>query len=275
MMRKFRSFFRSPMGSTILFMVAVLLLMTGTIGGVRAAPQIFNPNFGYGGMELDEIGVSLMEKNQQTGETVLISSRNYNKESQSFVVTTGALLENMLPDKKDENGKVIKDKDGNAVKEDLKLGYPYDEVLTVYNSGEIPEYVRVEIYKYWLDGTKKYDKIPTDLIELHLVTGNGWVLDSSSSTNERTILYYTSVLDKGKSTTPFTDKLTINGKLLDYADRTETASADGKTISWVIDGKTFQIEVEVDAVQNHNAAKAVHSVWGRDDVAGLGVSLGS
>ena len=58
-MKKMRSFFHSAMGTTFMFMLAVLLLMTGTIGGVRATPQIFNPDFYYGGLELDEKTVIL------------------------------------------------------------------------------------------------------------------------------------------------------------------------------------------------------------------------
>ena len=131
-MKKIRSFFRSPMGTTFMFMMAVLLLMTGTIGGVRATPQIFNPDFAYSGVELDQIGITLVENGNP------VSSRDYNKDKEDFDYSSnssdpkmGTLLANML---------------GN---EKLKIGKNYPEVLTVKNSGTITEYVRVTVYKYW------------------------------------------------------------------------------------------------------------------------------
>ncbi len=263
-MKKRESFFRSRMGTTFLFMIAVLFLMTGTIGGVRAAPQIFNPDYAYGGVELDQIGVSLIENGDVEHP---VSSRDYDRASHQFVVGgDGILLKNMLKG------------------EELKLGCAYPEVLTVYNSGSIPEYVRVTIYKYWVDENGNrfaaYDKdgneLLNKLIKLNILTGNGWVHDTTSDTKERTVLYYQSVLNPGKSTNAFTDTLTIDNSIIDYADRNVTRSTDGKTISWVADGKTFQIEVEADAVQNHNAAAAMKSAWGLtdDDINRLGLKLG-
>ena len=127
-MKKMRSFFRSPMGSLFTFMLAVLLLMTGTIGSVRAAPQIFNREFGYGGVKLDEIGVSLIE-NGDTEHPV--TYRNYNSESQAFdwAPEMGTILSNLIPDG-----------------EKIKLGYKYNEKLSVLNSCSISEYVRVKVY---------------------------------------------------------------------------------------------------------------------------------
>ncbi len=242
------------MGSSFLFMLAVLLLMTGTIGGVRAAPQIFNPDFGYGGLELDEIGITLRENGKD------VASRNYDSASQSFAVSGGSLLKEMLTE---TDGK-------------LRLGWPYTEALTVYNSGAIPEYVRVIVYKYWTDkaGNKYYD-MPNDLINLHFVTGSGWVADTVSATSERTILYYRNVVPSHASTPAFTDILTISDKVIDYAE--VQTSESRKTVTWVADGKTFQIEIEANGVQNHNARSAVKSAWGltEADISRLGLNLGS
>ena len=94
-MKKTGSFFHSPMGTLFLFMLAALLLMTGTIGGVRAAPQIFNPDFAYSGVELDQIGVTLRENGNN------ISSRNYNSTSQAFDATTGTLFQQLLGEKEE------------------------------------------------------------------------------------------------------------------------------------------------------------------------------
>ena len=242
------------MGSTFMFMLAVLLLMTGTIGGVRAAPQIFNPDFAYSGLELDEIGITLRENGED------VASRDYNRDSHAFVTSGGSLLTNML----------------TATDGKVRLGWPYTEALTVYNSGEISEYVRVTIYKYWTDKNgDKYYGIPNDLIKLNLVTGNGWVIDDreNSSTSERTVLYYQSAVAKGVETKPFTDLLTIDNRVIDYVDIQTTTY--GKTVTWVADGKTFQIEVEADGVQDHNARAAMKSAWGltNADITRLGLNV--
>ena len=194
-MKKMRSFFHSAMGTTFMFMLAVLLLMTGTIGGVRATPQIFNPDFYYGGLELDEIGITLLENGSP------VSSRNYNKTKQAFDVSSnntnnaeqGILLAGMLGSEK------------------LKIGKAYPESLSVRNTGLIPEYVRVTVYKYWVSVDEKgnetrfdaYDaegkEILNKLIDLNFLQGSDkdWVIDPGATTKERTVLYYKHLLDKG------------------------------------------------------------------------------
>ena len=277
-MKKMKSFFRSPMGTLFTFMLAVVLLMTGTIGGVRAAPQIFNREFYYGGLELDEIGVTLRENGDD------VSSRDYNKTTQRFDTgsnnpedsTEGILLSKML------NG------------EELKIGKTYTERLSVYNSGVIPTYVRVSVYKYWVDKDgnrfdafdKEGKELLNKMIDLHFLQNEDWVIDqapganldpyysnSDSLTPERTVLYYTKVLRAGSPTSAFTDTLTIDKNIVDYAKINTTK--DGNTVTWVADGMKFQIEVEVNAVQDHNARAAVKSAWGLTDadIARLGLKL--
>ena len=260
-MKKIRSFFRSPMGTTFMFMMAVLLLMTGTIGGVRATPQIFNPDFAYSGVELDQIGITLVENGNP------VSSRDYNKDKEDFDYSSnssdpkmGTLLANML---------------GN---EKLKIGKNYPEVLTVKNSGTITEYVRVTIYKYWVSvdaaGNETrfdaYDAAGQDvlnkLIELHFLEGNGWVIDHSSDTKERTVLYYQTKIKSGEPTTPFADTLRINDKIIDYGVKVPTDDTGlSWTWSWAVDGLEFRIEAEADGVQDHNARAAMKSAWGLTD----------
>lgn len=242
------------MGTTFMFMLAVVLLMTGTVGSVRAAPQIFNPNFAYSGVELDQIGVTLRENGSD------ISSSNYDQGNQAFVRTSGALLENMLG----EN-------------EELLIGKKYKEELSVYNSGSIPEYVRVTIYKYWVDKNGNrfdaYNNVGEDvinkLIDLNFVTGNGWVRDTNDSTNtkERTVFYYTNVLKPELPTTPLTDTIRIDSGIINYLDKTD--------YSWIADGLTFQIEAEVNCVQDHNGRAAMKSAWGLtdNDIARLGINV--
>lgn len=265
-MKKIRTFSRSPMGTTLMFMVAVLLLMTGTIGGVRATPQIFNPDFAYSGVELDQIGITLTERVGETWNDV--SWRNYDKDSESFISNSnssdpkmGAILQNLIP-----------------AGEKLKLGYKYPAVLAVKNSGTISEFVRVTVYKYWVSvdasGNETrfdaYDSsgqdVVNELIDLHFLTGNGWVKDDSSKTKERTVLYYQNKIASGASTTPFTDTLRIKDDILDYGVKVPTDSTGlSWTWSWVVDGLEFRIEAEADGVQDHNARAAMKSAWGLTD----------
>ena len=261
-MKKMRSFFRSPMGTTFLFMVAVLLLMTGTIGGVRATPQIFNPDFAYSGVELDQIGITLVENGNA------VSSRNYNSDTEAFVYTSNSSDPKM--------GSLFS---SVPASENLKIGQNYPEVLTVRNSGTINEFVRVTVYKYWVtvDGNGNetrfdaYDAEGKDLlnqlIELNFLEGNGWVIDHSSDTKERTVLYYQTKIASGESTSAFADTLRINDKIFDYGIKVPTG--EGNTTSWswawAADGLEFRIEAEADGVQDHNARAAMKSAWGLTD----------
>ena len=189
-------------------------------------------------VELSEIGIQLVENGE---------------------VTSGELL---LPE----------------VEEDVKLGKTYQEELAVRNSGDINQYVRVTVYKYWLvpeDGIPegeeehwvKSQELGPELIELHLTEGSGWMIDTAASTPERTMLYYNKVLKCGEGetvgeTSPlFADSLTIAGKT---AQMVRQENVDGVIrTTYAYDGARCCIEVRVDAVQEHNAEAAIWSAWGR------------
>ena len=49
-------------------------------------------------------------------------------------------------------------------------------------------------------------------------------------------------------------------------NQTETRTEEGTVITteYAYDGYSFQVEVEADAVQTHNAADAIKSAWGVD-----------
>ena len=42
-----------------------------------------------------------------------------------------------------------------AEEEELVVGKKYNEELSVKNTGDIDQYVRVSIYKYWIDADAK------------------------------------------------------------------------------------------------------------------------
>lgn len=246
---KMKDFLRSPMATALLFVLAAALLLGGTITGVRAAPLI-ESQFYTAGVELYSINIQLLENG-----TVVSGNGE-----------TGALLTRMIPEG-----------------EMLQIGRTYPEELAVRNNGTIDEYVRVRIFKYWVDenGNKMTDRDPA-LIDLHLITGEGWLLDELASTPERTVLYYNRpVPGSGGVTSLFSDTLTLNGGIgLKAREIRSTETRDGVTYTTIetvydYDGVSFRLDVQVDGVQDHNPEAAILSAWGRhvtvqDKVLSLG-----
>jgi len=162
----------------------------------------------------------------------------------------------------------------------FETGADYENLLRVYNSGSIDEYVRVVVYKYWVneDGSKDY-KGDAGLIELNLSDSDNWIVDEKNSTNEKTILFYKTPLAVGASSDTFLDGLKLSGDIKkDYKKISEeTTSEDGKVkyttiiYDYAYNGKSFKVEVEADGVQTHHADDAIKSAWGRDvTIAGNG-----
>lgn len=235
-MKKIKKILASPVTTIAAFVLAAGLLLFSSIGGARAALTYFSEDYAAN-IQLHEIGVTLVEN----GAPV-----------------EGELLKGLLGE-----GEV------------LKPGTAYREELNVYNSGVINEYVRVNIYKYWLnpDGEKNSTMSP-DLINLNLVNvGSDWLLDEAASTEERTVLYYSRLLNSQNETSLFADKLTIDGSVADRVRETRETSGRYTTITTVYeyDGMQFCVEAKVDAVQEHNAQDAIWSAWGRRVVIDNGV----
>lgn len=118
----------------------------------------------------------------------------------------------------------------------------------VINSGEYDIYVRVTINKYFgtQDGEKLFDgEYDAGLIELGLPDGqdSGWLLASRDS--EEAVLYYTRPIPSGEASTNFLETLGIS------------VGADNRYAELSVG-----FDVEIDAVQAANAAKAIPSEWG-------------
>ena len=254
----------SPAMTAVTFLVGMLLLLSGSIGGARAALTYYSENY-TSRVQMYDIGVTLLEN----GEAV--SWRNFDGEKGAWNEEQGALLGNML---------------GEGEK--LRLGQAYPEELKVQNTGSIGQYVRVTIYRYWVDGApaeeapaenaspegtaegeKRRDLDPSQ-IGLHLTEGSGWLLDTASSTPERIVLYYEELLEAGAVTAPFADTLTIDDRIaLKVSQETSTRTEGGKTYTtttttYDYDGVEFRLEAKVDAVQEHNAEAAIRSAWGKE-----------
>lgn len=238
----------SPIVTAVLFAAAVAMLLGSSIGGTRAALTYYSETY-TSRIQMYDIGVSLMENDKE------VSWRDYSSAGDgTWNEHTGELLENMLPEG-----------------EELTLGKKYQEELKVRNTGTINQYVRVSIYKYWLDpsGNKLRDLSP-DLIDLNLVNiGTDWIEDEGARTKERTVLYYNKLLHaegQGASETPlFADALTIDGSIADKVSQETRKDGNYTTIitTYDYDGVSFRIEAQVDAVQEHNAQDAIWSAWGK------------
>ena len=238
---------KSPALIIGLFLIAILLLLVGTVGYARAALTIRSEEYSSR-VEMKDIGVTLVENG------TAVASRDYaSAQDGSWTGNVeGTLCAGLVPEG-----------------EEFEIGRKYDEVLTVRNSGTINEYVRVQIFRYWEDKNgKKQPELDPGLIDLHFTTAGGWLEDpdNNSTTSERNVFYYTSILPAGEETAPLTDTLKINEMIATKVTET-TVSKEGKyTVihtTYDYDGTRFVIEAKVDAVQTHNAADAILSAWGR------------
>ena len=233
----------------LMLAAAVLLLLGSTVGSTRAALTYYSDNY-VAKITVSQIGVSLLENGE------VVSSRDYT----------------------DNTWKVTTNKDGDSVngslladllqpEEKLALNKKYDEKLTVKNSGSIDEYVRVRIYRYWMKDGQKITTLSPVLIDLNLINSGRWI-KNPMETAECVELFYKGILKTGKETEPFADTVRIDGSLAQ--ETTIETKGDTVTTVYKYDGVEFHIDVEVDAVQTHNAKDAIKSAWGVD-ASGLGI----
>ena len=130
-MKHIKDFLSKPATTITLLVLAAVLLIQSGIGTTKAALTYFSPTYNSR-LQLTQIGVSLLENDK------VISSRDYQSE--------GNWNENNNANDIQNTGLLFSD-----VEENIKLGKRYPTVLEVQNSGQIPEFVRVTITKYWLD----------------------------------------------------------------------------------------------------------------------------
>ncbi|MBP3700528.1 MAG: hypothetical protein J6I64_01425 [Lachnospiraceae bacterium] len=247
------------MTTGILLVAAVLLLMGSVVGSSQAALTYFSETY-KARILIYDIGVTLVENERD------ISWRDYTGADDKWDENTGVLLEYMLETEEQKAAREAAEAKGEKVDTpDLILGKKYKEELTVRNSGNIDQYVRVMVYRYWTDdkGNKLTDLSPS-LIELNFLTDSGWIIDEAASTPERTVLYYTKMLKVEETAPLFNDTISIDPSV--GKNVTQTVNADGNVITttYNYDGLEFVLEAEVDAVQTHNVEDAIKSAWGVD-----------
>lgn len=241
------------LGSIFLFAAAAVLLVGGSIGSARAALTYFSQTY-TSRIQTQKIGVTLLENGNP------IAWRNFDKKSADDIWDI-----NEVPvDERLLGGLLGED-------ESFVMGKAYKEELAVRNSGTIDQYVRVHVYRYWVkvDENGKETKLQTkspDLINLNLVNDDYWIRDGKADTTERYTLYYNRILPAGETTPLFSDTLTVDGMTADHVTQDVTKRDDGCTVittTYDYDGVEFRLEVEVNAVQTHNAEGAIWSSWGR------------
>lgn len=258
-----------PLRYLIMFILAIGLLLGTTISGARAALTIYSPNY-VSDFEMYHIGITLLESNDKDTDRQ-VGWRNYTVQKDSETSSTGTwIVNNNIP--------LFSDIPADG----LIIGKLYNEKYTVQNSGQIDEYVRVIIHKFWADNVvydskgaitsyQKDTSLDPSLIECTLDTSKGWIVDETETTDERVILYYNMPISIGKKTPEFMTNLRIKdevrksaGKPKEEAAKDENGNPYTKIIySYPYEGKTFIVEMEADAVQTHNAEDAIRSAWGR------------
>ncbi len=253
--------FRSPAFTGLLFLLALGLLLAGTIGGTRAAltiqSDIYTSQF-----ELTDIGVALTE------EGSVIAERDYISEGSWKGNPEGLLMY-------DISSKCMVERAGDT---SLKIGKTYPLPVGVKNTGSIPEYLRVTVLRYWVtpptagdrqhgphgwfdgQGAKRTDLDPS-LIEIKFLENSGWTEDTASRTAERNVFYYAGPLDSTNGS-QLIESVRVSPNVLKYVR--EVSAQNGTTqYVYAYDGLGFVIEVQVDAVQNRHSEDARNSAWGK------------
>ncbi len=239
----------------VLFLCSLVILLGSTVNYARSALNIRSEKYVMD-MEMYDIGITLNENEEA------VAWRNYSGN-----------------DIWEEDGIALL---GHIAEEDFSYGKIYPERLSVTNSGRIDTYVRVIIYRYWLDEEGKKDlSLDPAYIDLHLTDSENWLKDESYSYDsekniyhETITLYYALPL-KGKdsasdpeerTTELFADTLVVDGDIKKYYTQSTYVDDEGYTVvsnAYTYNGRKFCIDVKADAVQTHNAEKAILSVWGR------------
>ncbi|MBR4462016.1 MAG: hypothetical protein IKS51_05510 [Erysipelotrichaceae bacterium] len=240
----------------ILLLITIVLLGMTTISGARATLSVNSEEY-VSNMQVRKMGIAIYDVPSET-----ILAEKYFAE--------GAW-------QKDGEGKVFTDISG----EGFIIGKRYDENVTVANVGTMAEYVRVVVYKYWVDsqGNKRTDLDP-ELIHI-VFDDEAWYLDESSVTEERSILYYRGILDAPEEDALSMTPSFVHSVMLDDGIRSLYISRDGTDengnpiIEYIYDydGMHFIIEIEADSVQTHNALDSIKSAWGVSDETDAGKAV--
>ena len=274
-MKNLKKWLTSPKATVVLFVLSAALLLFTTIGAVLAALRYRSATYGAR-IEQCCIGVSLIEQCANDKTVQVVASRDHahrddkKNPGDKWNGNEEGVLLGSVAGNKEENARFL------GADTAVFPGKAYPEAISVRNSGEFDEYVRLTIYRYWLNpaGEKAADAgkgtskgLSPKLINLNWINDDVWLLDKSASTDERVVYYYKNVLKSGKDTKPICDTLIIDDEVAQWVSQTQTPNEKGgKKIVTTYDyeGWQFCVEAQVDAVQNHNIVDAAKSAWGVD-----------
>lgn len=147
-------------------------------------------------------------------------------------------------------------------------GYKYTEKISAKNTGNVEEFVRIIVKKYWKDADGKRIDLDPGLIKLSYADQDynkeKWVIDPSETTKEQTIYYYKVPLAEGEETDILFDGIKADASI---AEKYELSKDGNKiTASYDYDGITFGVDMTVQSVQTAAGAAAVRSTWGNENI---------
>ena len=253
---------RSPVMTALLFVLATVMLFAGTIGGTQAVFADTSTDY-LSQISMKHIGVALFENGgdavgERTYGSDAVGGDSQTGESRGWLTNSqdGPLVINNLRQKDAASGDKM-----------IKIGKTYPFEITAKNTGTIPHYLRMVVYRYWIDenGNKILDtRYDPQMIETSFTNDADEVIDYNSSawykdpfsTPERSIYYYRTILPDGGMTAPLYDKLDISTDIRNYV------TIKDNQYEYFYNGKRFEVYIEVDAVQTHHAQDAMRSAWG-------------
>ncbi len=237
-----KKLFKNPL--TIL-VVGLVLVAGSSVGATRAALS-YSDSAEEVSFETKKLYVDLIE--EQDGKPVSVAMANSDSNQSSKV---GKLSFTNLTSQITE-------------KNPLQVNHEYDENVFIQNTstdGAYSEYVRVLVRKSWIknDGSKDTRLDPSVIT---LKTTEDWFIDENESTTEGTV-YYCKKPVAVEEQVQFLDAISFEREILDGVTTTKV-NEDGTVVENVYgyDGKTFEIEIRVDAVQTHSGSEAILGAWG-------------
>lgn len=210
----------------LLLTAAIVLLLASAAGSTQAALTYYSENYNA------EVSVSELDVTLQT-----VDSQNQVVQAQQLELA------------------------GNA---DLIPGKTYEKDYSVKNSGAIDAYIRVIVTKSWKDATGKKDsQLTPAYIEIKVPENNGWIKDKAASTAEREVYYYENVLPASSEESVLViDSFRVNPVIA--KELIQKTNGNEVSYAYKYAGYKCAVDVEVDAVQTHNAVDAIKSAWGVD-----------
>lgn len=167
-----------------------------------------------------------------------------------------------------DGGKLLSTLVGEGEK--FQIGKTYTEQTAFSNDGNYDAYVRVIITKSWKDGTVKDTTLDPALIDVTMADSGAWYKDEAASTQEREVYYYKTVVaaperDEDNNIValdyvPITSTISVKNDVTQIV--TKNGTTGNITTTYDYDGKSFDLDIEVDALQTHNAVDAAKASWG-------------